>query len=209
MSQNEMKAPGNPVCRVYFAHPVSMCRTPVQDGVIDLVTQCFRLCGQAIEMINPNDPKHRNRAMELQDAGRNPLDYFMDLVRDCDALVAVPFDTGALGCGIMAEMKAAMEQGIPVFVPNVHTEQPGLMPMRPALFETIWFYDREQTRSANIRLTQMAMGEDHPFISFGNLKAHIRDYARGTRRVPMAERRAVAQPLSGQILMRGAAFKTA
>lgn len=85
--------------KIYFAHPVS-----------DYGSEYERLCIKAIfskwpdaGVVNPNSPFHER---EFKKRG---MEYFLEVVRGCDLVVATPFQDGRFGAGVWAEIQEAKE----------------------------------------------------------------------------------------------------
>lgn len=87
----------------YFAHPITDYGTERETAAIKII----REAGYGVE--NPNKPRHQSGY-----ASRG-MDYFLDIVRRCDALAFMPFPDGFVGAGVAKEIDAARMRGIPVF----------------------------------------------------------------------------------------------
>src|SRR5437879_2125387 len=92
--------------KLYFAHPVNVYGTPLED---DLIAAIGRLLDCEVEC--PNQPHH---AEGYQHAG---MSYFYDeILPGCDGCVVLPFPDGKLGRGVAGEAKWFLERGLPVHI---------------------------------------------------------------------------------------------
>lgn len=87
--------------KIYFAHPIADYGTPREEECIQRIEKAF----PGADILNPNQPQHQAACDEIG------MVYFEELVKKCDALVAVPFPDGEFGMGVWAEMQVMTRKG--------------------------------------------------------------------------------------------------
>lgn len=85
--------------RVYFAHPISTYGTEVETKAIETIKRHFAGYVGEIEVVNPGLPVHQEPCRLLH------MEYFLAVVRKCEAIVGMPFSDGEYGSGVYDEMK--------------------------------------------------------------------------------------------------------
>ena len=90
--------------RCYLAHPVTdYGGTARQRRAIELI----ELCG--MEVVSPDAPHHGVQYL------MRGMGYFVELVRECDALAFMRFPDGSVGAGVAREIRTALAEGMPVY----------------------------------------------------------------------------------------------
>lgn len=90
----------------YLAHPISEYGTAKQRKAIAMITRA------GWNVLNPDTVTHQ---IGYKAAGARGMDYFVNLVKKCDALAFMPFPDGRIGAGVGKEMETAFDMGIPVY----------------------------------------------------------------------------------------------
>ena len=90
----------------YFAHPISEYGTAKQRKAIVMITRA------GWNVLNPDTVAHQ---IGYKAAGAKGMDYFVNLVKKCDALALLPFPDERIGAGVGKEMETAFDMGIPVY----------------------------------------------------------------------------------------------
>lgn len=81
--------------RIYYAHPLSLYDTPQEQRDVKLLHE-----GLGFEVVNPNKPEHQEGYKQYG------MEYFVRLVKTCDALAFRAFPDGKIGAGIAGEIEA-------------------------------------------------------------------------------------------------------
>lgn len=88
--------------KVYYAHPVSLYNTKVDERDEETLKRL------GFDVINPKSPdwseQYKKRGME----------FFIEQVRQCDAIAFRAFLDGSIGAGVRAEIDEAVKLGIPI-----------------------------------------------------------------------------------------------
>ena len=92
--------------RIYYAHSMSIYGRPQEQRDIAMLEAL------GFEVVNPNKSEHQAGYEAPTPFGG--MSYFCDLVRSCDALAFRAHPDGSIGAGMMAEIKAAQDDGKPV-----------------------------------------------------------------------------------------------
>ena len=88
--------------KTYYAHPISLYGSMQEQRDIEALTAL------GFTVLNPNGAAHdKNYAT-------HGMKYFEDLVSGCQALAFRAFSDGSIPAGIVKEINAAKEHGIPV-----------------------------------------------------------------------------------------------
>ena len=96
--------------KLYFAHPISIYNTRKESVLLDMITKTSFLSYP--EVLNPNSQYH-----ECQYKIKG-MDYFLNLVDSCDALIIYPFEDGYIGAGIVKEALRAIDSKKRVYYIN-------------------------------------------------------------------------------------------
>ncbi len=99
--------------KYYFAHPISIYNTKKEELLVAMLSDSSLLTDPII--VNPNS--EFNEA-QYQIKG---MDYFLELVDECDALIIYPFEDGTIGAGIVKEALRAIDKGKPIYQINPNT----------------------------------------------------------------------------------------
>ena len=89
--------------RVYLAHPISDYGTERQARALALMRS------EGWEIENPDLPHHA-RAYE-----KHGMQYFTEVVEDCDGLAFLRFPDGSIGAGVAKEIETALRRGLTVW----------------------------------------------------------------------------------------------
>jgi hypothetical protein len=74
---------------IYFAHPINTYNTDIENEAMAIIKSSLNYV-----ILNPNKQEH-------QDAyAKQGMQYFLDLVTTCVALIAMPFPDGKYGHGV-------------------------------------------------------------------------------------------------------------
>jgi hypothetical protein len=86
---------------IYFAHPINTYNTELEEQCMQLIEETF-----PDEFIfNPSEDRVVNRFNEFRKKYPDTyMDFFKQLVRRCDKIVALPFRDGMIGAGIWLEV---------------------------------------------------------------------------------------------------------
>lgn len=101
----------------YFAHPINVYNTPLEDDIVSLITQ--RLPGTVVE--NPNQLHHRKGYEEWKKRSEDArtgagMGYFFEVVLPaCNGCVALPFLDGKVGAGVAGEIAFFIKREQPVY----------------------------------------------------------------------------------------------
>lgn len=96
--------------KVYYAHCKAIYGTKQELRDIALLEKL------GYEVLNPNKPEHQARCQEYE----NPMDYFKELVLECEAVAFRGLPNGEIPCGVFTEVSIAYDNQIPVFELPVH-----------------------------------------------------------------------------------------
>lgn len=95
---------------IYFAHPVTSYDSSEESNVIAAI---HRWIGPETIIVNPNTPEHAERysalASDVETRAR-AFEYFLDLARQCNFCVFLPFDDRRIGSGVMAEIQTFFDR---------------------------------------------------------------------------------------------------
>jgi hypothetical protein len=94
--------------KIYFAHPISIYNTHKENALLYIIKEAF---SSDDIILNPGDINH-----QLAYAIKGDMSYFTDLVKECDAIVAYPFEDGYFGAGVSEEWKTAQMLGLHSFI---------------------------------------------------------------------------------------------
>lgn len=97
----------NKTMTYYFAHPISIYNTRKEGVLMDMISRTTFLSNPCI--LNPNSEYH-----ECQYKLKG-MDYFLELVDECDALIIYPFEDNTIGAGIVKEALRAIDKGKRVY----------------------------------------------------------------------------------------------
>lgn len=90
----------------YFAHPISEYGTAKQKKAIAFIKR------MGFSVLNPDTIAHQ---VGYKAAGVKGMDYFVNLVKKCNALAFLRFPDGTIGAGVGLEIKTAFDTGLPVY----------------------------------------------------------------------------------------------
>ena len=92
---------------LYFAHPINMYHTPLEETLLRLLTQKWK--GDTI--INPSDKVHEDEVRKLKaaDPKTNVMPYFLKLAKTAKNLVVLPFTDGMWGTGVFDEAESVLD----------------------------------------------------------------------------------------------------
>lgn len=106
---------------VYYAHPMSHYDTDLEKDCIEII---WEMLGGGyddeeveIELFNPNQlmvDRHISRIIE--EGNKEYFDFFRELVKSCDIVVAVTFKDGMIGSGVADEAMTGLKYGKKVFL---------------------------------------------------------------------------------------------
>jgi hypothetical protein len=97
--------------RIYYAHCMDIYNTLQEYRDIDLLESL------GFNVINPNKALHQERSESRKYA--NPMEYFTELVSECDALAFRAIPGMGIPAGVYREIIQARTQGLPVIeLPN-------------------------------------------------------------------------------------------
>lgn len=102
--------------KIYFAHAMTEYGHQWEAEAL----KALRADGRFTEVVNPSEPEHAQAAVAFKRAGKNPMDYFCALVRECDALAFMTTTDDKLGPGVSKEIVEALSFGKPVFECRFH-----------------------------------------------------------------------------------------
>ncbi len=98
--------------KVYFAHPINTYDTILEKFALEN----FSVNHPNWEIVNPNAPEH-------QEGYKNGgMEYFKQVVLNCDKLVAIGFGDNSIGAGIAKEMNWMREKNGDVYFISLFTE---------------------------------------------------------------------------------------
>lgn len=124
---------------VYFGHPVDTFGTDLESDLLDSID---RFCAEAYgeyEIVNPADAPHlTNYEHWKEEYGDGMAYYTEEVLPHMDAAVFLPFDDGAYGAGMAAEIAYLISDlgTEPMFVPVYEIDRDGtidelLTPLTP------------------------------------------------------------------------------
>ena len=98
--------------KAYYSHPKVSYNTPLESADIETIQRL------GFKVINPNTDKH-------QKTSGGKMDYFVELVKECDVLIFRAFaDDYAIGAGVAKEIQTAQVNHIPVIeLPNFYSHR--------------------------------------------------------------------------------------
>lgn len=97
---------------IYYAHGLYLYNTLQEQRDIKLLEAL------GFEVLNPNTPEIQNQIKELKKVHGEQADYmeyFRDMVKDCDIVAFRALPDGRIGAGVYTEVECAYEENIPVF----------------------------------------------------------------------------------------------
>lgn len=103
----------NKIMKYYFAHPITIYNTRKEGVLIDMINKTTFLSNPWV--LNPNSEYH-----ECQYKLKG-MDYFLNLVDECDALIIYPFEDNAIGAGIAKEALRALHSKKRVYMIDAKT----------------------------------------------------------------------------------------
>lgn len=92
--------------KIYYAHFSGIYNTKQEERDIETIKNLF----PDANIINPNTPEHQEGCKK---SGLK-INYFFNIVKECDALIFRGCVNGKIGAGIFGEIKIAQEKGIPI-----------------------------------------------------------------------------------------------
>lgn len=104
--------------KYYFAHPVSVYNTKLEEAIMVLIRHCF----PRIEVVNPNTPdqqkayKKERTASGGTHADHKGMDFFYRTVENCDGCTSMPFLDCRMGLGVASETQKALKAGKPAWL---------------------------------------------------------------------------------------------
>lgn len=99
--------------RIYFAHPVSVYNTPLEDAMLVLTAHCF----PEGEIVNPNTPEYQRAYSEAKAASggthadHKGMDIFYKMLESLDGCVSMPFLDRKMGLGVAGETQKTVKAG--------------------------------------------------------------------------------------------------
>ncbi len=98
--------------RLYFAHPINVYNTPLEDSLLARIAVAF----PHWEVENPNQPHHSAGYERYRAGPGGPMEYFLnEVVPFCHGAVVLRFRDGAWGAGVYAEARAIQEARRPIW----------------------------------------------------------------------------------------------
>lgn len=110
-------ATGNAPLVLYFAHPINIYNTPLEESAVQLIKR--ELPGVIVE--NPNQPQHARGYEEWKKRSEDQrtqrgMGYFFEVVLPaCNGCSAMPFLDGKIGAGVAGEVAFYVERGEVVY----------------------------------------------------------------------------------------------
>lgn len=99
--------------RLYFAHPVNVYNTPLEQAMLTLIAHCF----PGYEIVNPNTPEYQ-RAYEKVKAtsggthgAHKGMVVFYEILEGLSECVSMPFLDGRMGLGVAGETQKTVKSG--------------------------------------------------------------------------------------------------
>ena len=90
----------------YYAHSLHLYGTQQEARDIKLIEAL------GFKVVNPNEKKHSDAYMALPEDSR--MNYFVELVRSCDACAFRAYPDGSIGAGVHKEIMAADDPDMPM-----------------------------------------------------------------------------------------------
>jgi hypothetical protein len=94
--------------KVYYAHCLAIYNTPQEERDIKL------LADMGFQVENPNQKHHSDAYLKIRQEGGSPMEYFTDLVQQCDAVAFRGLPGGLIPAGVFKEVSIALEKEMPV-----------------------------------------------------------------------------------------------
>jgi nucleoside 2-deoxyribosyltransferase len=88
---------------IYYAHPMNLYDTKQEQRDIETLEKI------GFTILNPNQKIHQVECKKREDV----MDYFFELISDCDAIAIRSFPDGMLSAGVAAELDYAIRLGLP------------------------------------------------------------------------------------------------
>ncbi len=93
--------------KIYFAHPINTYKTDIEEQCLDLIREEL-----GDKILNPSDEFIQR---QLEDYKKNNpdnyMDFFSDLLSECNAIAYLPFKDGLIGAGVWYECKTINDNG--------------------------------------------------------------------------------------------------
>lgn len=101
--------------KCYYAHTMVSYNSTVEEKDVELLNYL------GFDVINPNIQEHRNGldAYVLKNGKQNVMQYFAEIVKNCDVVAFRSNPDGSILSGIGAELETAFDLNIPIIeMPN-------------------------------------------------------------------------------------------
>lgn len=104
--------------KLYFAHPVNVYNTPIENAMLALLAHCF----PEDKIINPNTPEGQKAYTEAKAASggthadHKGMDVFYKMLESLDGCVSMPFLDCRMGLGVAGETQKTMRSGKPTWL---------------------------------------------------------------------------------------------
>lgn len=99
--------------KLYFAHPVSVYNTPLENAMLTLIAHCF----PGVEIANPNTPEYQRAYNEAKAASggthadHKGMDIFYKMLEGLDGCVSMLFLDCRMGLGVAGETQKTVKAG--------------------------------------------------------------------------------------------------
>lgn len=99
--------------KLYFAHPVNVYNTTLEDAMLKLIAQRFF----GVKIVNPNTPEYQKMYNEMKTASggthadHKGMDIFYKMLEGLDGCVSMPFLDCRMGLGVAGETQKTVKAG--------------------------------------------------------------------------------------------------
>ena len=94
--------------KVYYAHCMAIYHTEEEKSDIETLKR------MGFDVVNPNEDPHSDKAMTMRARGKSRseiMDYFVDVVEECDGLAFRALDNMSISAGVGKEIRAMYKKG--------------------------------------------------------------------------------------------------
>lgn len=99
--------------KLYFAHPVNVYNTPLEDAMLALIARRFT----PVEIVNPNTPEYQKMYSEMKAAtggthgAHKGMDIFYKMLEGLNGCISMPFIDCRMGLGVAGETQKTLKAG--------------------------------------------------------------------------------------------------
>lgn len=100
--------------KIYYAHSMHIYNTPQEERDVTLLKDL------GFEILNPNTEQVQKDFNKMRDTVPDNMNFFENLVEQCDAVAFRPLMDGSIPAGVGREIQRAHDIGLPIIeLPNL------------------------------------------------------------------------------------------